>query len=393
MNRLEEEINKIKEKGRYRTLKTIQSISGPVLRIGNRKYLNFSSNNYLGLSQDFRVKWAAIQAILKYGSGSGASRLISGNMQIHEELERAIARFKGTETAIVFSTGYMANLGVITAIAGSEDVIILDRLNHASIIEASRLSKAKILVYPHNDVSRLEEILKSNIEKKYRRNIVITESLFSMDGDIAPIPQLLQVCKRYGAIFMIDEAHATGVLGENGQGALEHYSINPIEVDIVMGTLSKALGSLGGYVGGRGKLMELIINQSKPFIYTTGLAPAPCGAAIKAIKLLSEKSHHLNTLKRNTDYFYQEMEINGFEMPKDRTPIIPIAIGEDEKTMKASEFLFKQGIYAPGIRPPTVPEGEGRLRISLSAMHQEEHIDVLLKNLKELKNRNFIFVN
>ncbi len=375
----------LQTKNRFREFQTITATSGAFIYLENKKLINFGSNNYLGLAQNFQVKLASIINTWRFGSGSGASRLISGNTIIHEALEHAIASLKGSETALVYPTGYMANLGAISTLIGQDDVVILDHLNHASIVDACLLSKAKIWVYPHKDVQRLDEVLENTKKRNFRRKWVITESLFSMDGDIAPLPEILKICENHQALLMIDEAHATGVLGENGRGALEYFGIDPKKVPIMMGTLSKALGSLGGFIAGEKELIDYLRNRSKTFIYTTGLPTSVCSGALKAIQLITKSNQWVEKLKANIDYFYNGLKKAGIDCPKDKTPIIPIITEIEINTMKASQKLKEEGFFVPGIRPPTVPEGEGRLRISLMATHTKEQLDGVLEAINNFK--------
>jgi 8-amino-7-oxononanoate synthase len=381
----DEEIKILKIKGRYRSLRMLSSISGPEIIIDGKKLINFASNNYLGLSQSLSVKREAAKALWRFGAGAGASRLVSGTTVFHERLENAIAEFKGTEAALVYSTGYMANLGAISTLIGEEDLIILDHFNHASIVEAARLSKAKIWVYPHADVQRLNEILKNASERSFRRKWVITETLFSMDGDIAPLPEISEICRKYKAFLMIDEAHATGVLGDRGRGAMEYFSMTADCVDIMIGTLSKALGSLGGFVAAKRNWIEYLCNESKSFIYTTALSAGCCAAALKAIEILQKKNTLIRKLQENISYFLNGLKTLNFELPKNPTSIIPIIIGDDFKVVKAAEVLEEFGIFAPAIRPPTVPEGQGRIRFSLMSNHKMKHLDKALEALNKLK--------
>jgi glycine C-acetyltransferase/8-amino-7-oxononanoate synthase len=332
------------------------------------------------------VKCAALRGLWKYGTGSGASRLVSGNTLLHEKLEKAIARFKGTESAMVYPTGYMANLGAISALVGPGDLVILDRFNHSSIIEASRLSGAKIWVYPHRDVGRLKEVLKNSLRRSFQKKLVITESLFSMDGDIAPLPEISEACRQYGALLMIDEAHATGVLGHRGRGAMEYFSMSSDNVDIVMGTLSKALGSLGGFIAGKKSWVEYLCNKSKSFIYTTALNPASCAAALKAIEILQHNNSRVQKLQSNISYFIQGMKNIGLNTPHDQTPIIPILVGDSSETVNIADRLQKFGIFTPAIRPLTVPEGEGSIRFSLMSTHTRKHLDKALNALSQCKD-------
>ncbi|MBI3278177.1 MAG: 8-amino-7-oxononanoate synthase [Chlamydiae bacterium] len=385
MNSLKEELNILKGKNRYRSFKTVEKISGPIVRINGKKLINFASNNYLGLAHRFSVRWAALRATWQFGTGAGASRLVSGHTVFHEALEDALAKFKGVEAVLLYPTGYMANLGAISTLIGPDDLIILDRFNHASIIEAAQLSRAKIWVYPHRDVKRLEEILKKAESQNFKNKWVITETLFSMDGDIAPLKEILNLCQKYNAHLMIDEAHATGVLGKTGKGALEHFSINPREVDVVMGTLSKALGSLGGFIGGKRETIDYLRNKSKSFIYTTALPAGVCASALKALEMIQGKNSPLQFLRKNTEYFFEGLKKRGLESSGEFTPIIPIIIGDDRATLAVEDFLKEQGTFAPAIRPPTVPEGKGRIRLSLMASHTQKHLDQVLEIIGKIK--------
>ena len=349
MEFIEEELKQLKDSGLYRSLKTIEK---------GKKYINFCSNDYLGLSRHPKVKEKAIEIIREFGFGAGSSRLISGNSIIHEELEKRIAKLKKREAAIVFPTGYMANLGAITALVGEGDAVIIDRLDHASIIDACRLSKAKLQVYPHKDLAALEKILKRS--DKFKKCLIVTDTVFSMDGDIAPLAEISRLAKRFNAMFMTDDAHATGVID----------LANP--ADIVMGTLSKAIGSLGGFIAGSAKLIDYLRNKARSFIYTTALPPAACAASIAAIEIIEKEPERIERLRMNSRLLGSE------------TPIIPIIIGDAGKTMEISGKLFESGIFVPGIRPPTVPEGEARLRITVTSEHTKEDIECLASLLREL---------
>ena len=373
---IEEEINQLKQANLYRSLKIITRTDGRTVEIDGKQYINFCSNNYLGLANHPKVIEASQQAAKEFGAGAGASRLICGNLSIHEELERKIAQFKGREAAILFPTGYMANLGAIAALVDENDTVIIDRLNHASIIDACKLSKAKLQVYPHKDMKALEKILQRS--DKYKKRLVVTDSIFSMDGDIAPLPEIVRLAKEYSAITMIDEAHATGVLGTRGRGLEEHYGIEG-KADIVMGTLSKAVGSLGGFIAGSAELIDYLKNKSRSFIYTTALPPSACAASIAALEIIEKEPEFLRNLRMNSRFLREKL----LPSATDNTPIIPILVGDTDKTMKLAENLFEKGILASGIRPPTVPEGESRIRITVTAQHTKEDIECLASLLRE----------
>ncbi len=327
-------------------------MQGPTVIIDDREVILLSSNNYLGLAGHPEVIEAQYRAAKEFGAGSCASRLISGNISLYERLEEKIADFKKTEAAIVFSTGYMTNVGTITALAGKKDLIVCDKLSHASIIDGARLSGAAFRVYPHKDLERLEEILKRSI--RYRKRIIVTDGIFSMDGDIAPLIGLIGISERFDAILMLDDAHATGVLGKDGKGTCEYLGIKE-GVHIQMGTLSKALGNLGGFIAGSRPLIEYIRNKARSFVYSTALPPAILGGCIKAIDIVQGNAGLRERLWSNVKKFRDALLKLGLNTLDSKTQIIPICIGDASAAMKASEFLLKNGIFAPGIRPPTVP--------------------------------------
>lgn len=377
---INQELESLKKSGLYRELKTIEKIDGSRITIGGKELINFCSNDYLGLSQHPKIKERIIEIVRDFGVGSGASRLICGNTYIHELLEQKIANFKKREAAIVFPTGYLANIGAITSLVDENDTIIIDRLDHASIVDACRLSKAKLQVYKHKDMTALEAILRKS--PKYRRRLIVTDAVFSMDGDIAPIKEIVELGKKYDAITMADYAHATGVIGIEG------------EVDVAMGTLSKAIGSLGGFVAGSFELIDYLRNKARSFIYTTALPPAVCAASIAAFEVIEEEPELTRNLRMNSRFLRAEISRinstyfkNGTEtlvLGSMETPIFPFIIGDAEKTMKISQQLFEKGILASGIRPPTVPQGESRLRITVTAQHTKEDINCLASLLQEL---------
>jgi glycine C-acetyltransferase/8-amino-7-oxononanoate synthase len=383
---LSEQLLILEQSGRHRRLRVIDSPAENRVVIDHKPYLAFCSNNYLGLANDPRLKQAAVEAIHEYGWGSGASRLICGTLRPHKLLEEELAQFKAAPAAIVFPTGYMANLGVISAVVGRQDTVIIDRLCHASIVDGCRLSQAKLQVYPHCDLAALEKVLKRS--QNYSKRLIITDSVFSMDGDLAPLPQMLELAHRYAAILMVDEAHATGVLGEHGRGALEHFQLEG-EVDIVMGTLSKAVGSLGGFVTGDERLIDFLRQRARSFIYTTASPPAACAAAVAGLRIIAGEPRLRQRLWQNTNYLKAGLRKLGFDImgsqtPGSLTPIIPIMLGDEASVMKASAYLFEHSILIPGIRPPTVPKGQCRLRISLMASHTQEDLDRLLDVLRGL---------
>lgn len=344
MGFFENDIAGLKDKGLFRSLRTLPP-----------DVLNFCSNDYLGLATDPRLKEAAKEAVDRYGAGSGAARLISGNNVLWEELEAALADLKGTEASLLFNSGYHANIGVLPTLAGEGDAIFSDELNHASLIDGCRLSKAEKAVYRHNDLNHLEELLKKTPKKK----IIVTEAVFSMEGDVCPLNDVMKLADRYEALVYLDEAHAVGVFGKEGEGLAPK---NPPENLIGMGTLGKAFGSYGAFVSGTKALRDCLINKARSFIFTTALPPAAVGASLAAVKIVRAERGRRERLWENV------RRLEG------RSPIFSILIGDARKTMEISEYLLKQGIYLQGIRPPTVPEGTSRLRLTLSAVHTQEQI-------------------
>ncbi|MDD5594075.1 MAG: 8-amino-7-oxononanoate synthase [Candidatus Margulisbacteria bacterium] len=379
---INEELAELKRAGLYRSLKKIDKTDGRLVEINGKKLINFCSNNYLGLANHPKVIEAANLACQEFGAGSGASRLISGNLEIHEKLEARIAGFKSRSAALVFPTGFMANLGVIGSLMDENDTIIIDRLNHASIVDACRLSKAKLQVYPHKDMAALGQVLQRS--DKFKKRLIVTDSIFSMDGDIAPLPQIVELAKKYDALTMIDEAHATGVLGTRGRGLEEHFGLEG-SVDIIMGTLSKAVGSLGGFVAGSQELIDLLKNKARSFIYTTALPPSACAASLAAFELIENEPEHLGNLRENIKTLTR-LRSTAPPLPEGegKTPILPIIIGPAEKTVEISQQLFEQGSFISAIRPPTVPKGQSRLRLTLTALHTKEDIECLASLLRAL---------
>lgn len=379
MNFLKEKLNKLQKEGLYRELRVIDSFDGPTIKIAQREYILLSSNDYLGLTQHPKVKESAKEAIEKFGCGSGASRLISGTNQLHCELENKLADFKNTESALIFSSGYAANLGVISSLVGKGDVIIIDKINHASIIDGCRLSGANIRVYPHKNMNSLEKILKKS--QTYHLRLIITDGIFSMDGDIATLPEIVALAKKYQALVMVDDAHGTGVLGKEGRGTVEYFDLEG-HIDIQMGTLSKALGSFGGFITGSNVLIEYLKNKARSFIYSTALPPAQVASALAALEIIQTTPELRQRLWENIQYLRKGLQKLGFDTMESQTQIIPVFIGEDDKTMQVAKFLYENGIFAPGIRPPTVPRGTSRIRLSLMATHTKSQIDKVISTFK-----------
>ena len=367
--------------GLRRALKSVDSPQGTTIVLNGREVLNFSSNDYLGLSNDARLKRAVVEAIEQYGLGAGASRLICGNMRAHEELEAQLALFKKSESALVFSSGYMANTGTISALMGRNDIVLSDKLNHASIIDGIILSRAKFLRYPHADVQALEGMLRTS--DPTQRKLIVTDSVFSMDGDKAPLKEIVDLARRYEAMVMVDEAHGIGVLGAHGGGLVEELGLQD-QVDIQMGTLSKAVGVLGAYVCGTSLLREYLINKSRAFIYTTALPPALAHAAGVALQIIQQDDRLRGQLIDNAQYLLAGLKSLGLDTMNSSTPIIPVLVKDPARAMDISRYLLKQGIFVQAIRPPTVPEGTARLRLTVMATHTDADLEELLNALKGL---------
>ncbi len=384
---LSEELKKIKSNKLFRSMRTIGSMQKPVVRMDGRDIILMCSNNYLSLANHPDLMKTATSAIEEFGVAAGASRLVSGNMPPHEQLEHDIAAFKNTESALVFNSGYHANVGIISAIAGKDTAIVSDELNHASIIDGIRLSKARVYVYKHRDVTMVEDILKSidtgSNEHKPKKKLIVTDSVFSMDGDIAPLKELVMLAEKYNAIIMIDEAHATGVLGETGRGAAEMLGVSH-RIHIQMGTLGKALGSFGAYAAGSKLLVEYFTNKARPFIFSTALPPAVCAVSSKAIELVQKHPELRRKLRDNINFLRNGLKSIGFTMSDDPTPIIPVIIGDADKTMRLSSMLFERGIFVSGIRPPSVPEGTSRLRMTVTAAHTQPMLEKVLEAMKQI---------
>jgi 8-amino-7-oxononanoate synthase len=360
-----DELKRIKESGLYRQMKYLQSPQQPYVKIAGKSYLMLSSNSYLGLCNDQRLKQAAMDAMEKYGVGSGGSRLTTGSYEVHKKLEDEIAAFKRAEAALLFNTGYMANIGAISSIAGKDWVIFSDRFNHASIVDGCRLSGAKIIIYEHCDASDLETKAHSH---RGRRALVVTDGLFSVDGDIAPLPEIVQVAKKYNMLLMVDDAHATGVLGENGGGTADYFGLQN-EIDIQMGTFSKALASEGGFIAGNRGLIDYLANKARSFIFSTALAPATVAVSLRALEIVQAEPRLRQSLAANSAWFREKLREIGFEIMDFPTPIISIVLGPPDLTVNFSNRLMEKNIFVSAIRPPTVPHGTSRLRINLMATH------------------------
>ncbi|MDP2689389.1 MAG: 8-amino-7-oxononanoate synthase [Deltaproteobacteria bacterium] len=380
---IEKELERIEAAGLKRRLPVIEGPQSARVRVDGRDALLLCSNDYLGLANDPLLKEAAIKAIEKYGTGAGASRLVSGNMEPHRELEERIRRFKSTEAALLFNSGYNANLGCITALSDRNTEIFSDRLNHASIADACVLSRAKVRRYPNRDADSLERLLKKS---PARRKLIVTDGVFSMDGTIAPLMELVALSERFGATLIIDDAHATGVIGPGGKGSLEHFGIKDNPSIVRMGTLGKALGSFGAFIAGSKALMELLTSKARPFIFTTALPPAVCAASSKAIEILEARPELVERLGENEQRLREGLNGMGLDTMGSETPIIPIAVGDAGRAVALSQRLLDAGVFIQAIRPPTVPAGSSRLRATVTAAHTKDDIETALKAIKEAVN-------
>jgi len=375
---IEAQLSQAKRDGLYRQLTTVESAQDRHIQVGGRELVNFGSNNYLGLANRWELKIAVIEAIKKWGNSAGASRLVVGNMGIIEELEGALARLKATEAALVYPTGYAANMGVITALLGQGDMVCIDKLNHASIIDACRFSGAEMRVYPHLGLGKLEALLAR--AGRYARRFIITDTVFSMDGDLAPLPEIVALKQKYNATLIVDDAHGTGVFGPHGEGVAAHYGVEG-KIDIVVGTLSKALGSIGGFVASSATVREFLINASRPFIYTTGIAPSACAAALAALRLLEAEPGLRERLRANVSWLRTKMHELGMECASGESPILPVPAGSNERALALAQTLLDHGVMAPAIRPPTVPSEKARVRISVMSTHTKEDLGTLVEAL------------
>ena len=369
---LSEELAALRQKHLFRHLRVLEGQQLPTACFDGHSVINLSSNNYLGLNTHPRLVEAAKRATEAFGVGSGAVRTIAGTMQIHLELEEAIARFKHVEACVVFQSGFTANAGTVSSILGKGDLIISDELNHASIIDGCRLSRAEIRIFPHKDLGRLEEILKETASFQGKK-LLITDGVFSMDGDIAPLPPLVELGERYGAILMVDDAHSSGVLGRNGRGTVDHFNLHG-RVDIQVGTLSKAIGSLGGYVCGSRKLIDFLYHRARPFLFSTSHPPAIAASCLAAFEVLQDEPQWIEGLWKNTRFFKAGLERLGFNTGQSETPITPIIVGKGDLAMRFSDELFASGVFAQGIGFPTVPESRSRIRTIVTATHTEEQL-------------------
>lgn len=379
---IQQEIDSLKSQGLYNTIRTIGSPQGAWLTVDGKKVLNFCSNNYLGLANHPALTAAAKRATDEMGVGPAAVRSIAGTMTLHVELEKRLAKFKGVEAAITFQSGFTANLATIPALVGKEDVIFSDRLNHASIIDGCRLSGAKIIAYEHNDVKSLEEQIQANL-KNYRRALIITDGVFSMDGDIAPLPDIYEVAKKYDILLMVDDAHGEGVLGKGGRGIVDHFGLHG-KVDVEVGTMSKAFGVVGGMVAGKSVIIEWLRQRGRPFLFSSAVTVPDAAACLAAVDLLEDSTQLVDKLWDNAKYFKSEMKRLGFNTGVSETPITPIMLGEAPLAQQFSRELFEAGVFAMAIGYPTVPQGKARIRVMISASHSKDDLDQGLEAFKSV---------
>jgi glycine C-acetyltransferase/8-amino-7-oxononanoate synthase len=365
-----ERLDELRQRGLHRRLRLIEGPQGPTVTLDGRPVLLLCSNNYLGLADRAEVREAAAEAALRWGAGAGASRLISGNMEPHRELERRLAAFKGYESSLLFGSGYLANTGVIAALASRGEVVFSDELNHASIVDGCRLSRAETFVYRHGDVEHLGWGLRQAGE---RAALVVSDGVFSMDGDIAPLPELLELARRHGARLMVDEAHATGAVGPGGRGSVSAAGLSG-EVDVVVGTLGKALGAYGAYACANAETIEFLLNTARPFIFSTAPPPAAAGGALAALSILEAEPELVERLQANAATLRAALGAEGLGVGASETQVVPVEVGAAETTMELCERALRRGVFAQGIRPPTVPEGASRLRFTAMATHRPEEL-------------------
>jgi glycine C-acetyltransferase len=377
-----QELEALKQEGLFVNIRTLESPQGAWIVVDGRKVLNLCSNNYLGFCNDPALKEAAKRAIDEYGVGPGAVRTIAGTMKLHLELERKLAEFKGTEAVVSFQSGFCANLATIPALVGREDVIFSDELNHASIIDGCRLSRAEIIRYAHCDVDDLKAKLQEH-RHKFRRALIVTDGVFSMDGDIAPLPEIVKLAREYDAFVMVDDAHGEGVLGKGGRGITDHFGLHG-EVDIEVGTLSKAFGVVGGYVAGSYELCEYLRQRGRPFLFSSAVTPADVAACIAAVDILLQSEDRVQRLWENACYFQNGLKSLGFDIGKTQTPITPVMLGEAPLAQEFSKRLFEEGIFAQAIGYPTVPRGAARIRVMISAVHAKEDLDFALEKFAKV---------
>lgn len=379
---VQEELDSLKASGLYNRIRTLGSAQGAWLIVDGKKVLNFCSNNYLGLANHPKLVEAARETLLKYGVGPGAVRSIAGTMDLHLELEKRLAKFKGVEAAITFQSGFNANVATIPALVGKDDVIFSDELNHASIIDGCRLSGARIEKFAHADAADLERVIRQNAGT-YRRGLVITDGVFSMDGDLAPLDKIYEVTNRYDVMLMVDDAHGEGVVGRGGRGIVDHYGLHG-KVDVEVGTLSKAFGVVGGLVAGNSQIIEWLRQRARPFLFSSATPPADVAACIAAVDLLETSTELVDRLWENANYFKAQIRDMGFNTGQSVTPITPVMLGEAPLAQQFSRELFEEGVFAMSLGFPTVPQGKARIRVMISAAHSREDLDQGLAAFKKV---------
>lgn len=367
------ELDALKQQNLYNTIRTIESPQGAWIVVDGKRVLNFCSNNYLGLANDARLKQAAKNAIEQFGVGPAAVRSIAGTLSVHLELEKRLAQFKGVEATISFQSGFNSNGAVLPALVGKEDAIYSDELNHASIIDGARLSGAKIIRYTHNDAEALEDAITQN-KNACRRALIVTDGVFSMDGDIAPLPQIVEVAERHDILLMVDDAHGEGVLGRGGRGIVDHFGMHG-RVDVEVGTLSKAFGVVGGYIAGKKEIVEWLRQRGRPFLFSSAVTATDAAACIAAVDILEESTELVERLWDNARYFKQAMQQLGFDTGVSATPITPVMLGDAQLAQNFSRALFERGVFAMAIKYPTVPQGKARIRVMISAAHSKQDLD------------------
>ncbi len=383
---LKEQLAELEAQGLAQHPRTLEGEQRARTRFDGREVINLASNNYLGLAAHPRLKEAAARAAAEFGAGSGAVRTIAGTMTLHRELERRFAEFKGAEAALMFQSGFTSNAGTVAAILGREDVIVSDELNHASIIDGARLSRAEIKVFPHKDAEAADRLL-AETAVPGRRQLLITDGVFSMDGDIAPVPDLLVVAERRGAIFMIDDAHASGVLGPGGKGTVAHFGLDPRRVDVQVGTLSKAIGVVGGFIAGPPHLIAWLVNRGRPFLFSTSAPPAVTAACIAALDVIAEEPERIARLWDNTELFKKGLHDLGFDTGASETPITPVIVGEEQAAQDLSRLLFEEGVFTPPVVFPTVPKGRARVRTIVTADHTRADLEEALEAFRRAGER------
>ncbi len=366
-------VEDLKAKGIYPYFKALESEQAPEVVINGKKYIMFGSNNYLGLANDPRMKEAAIEAIRKYGTGTVGSRFLNGNTVLHQELERRLAMFEKRDRALVYATGYQTNVGVISALAGPDDIVIIDKFDHASIIDGCKMSGATVKRFKHNDPSDLEKILKSLPLDKGK--LIVVDGVFSMEGDITPLPDLIKIAKKYGARLCVDDAHATGVIGESGRGTWEHFGIDSREIDIIVGTFSKSFATVGGFVAGDEKVINYIQHVSRSMIFSAALPPACVASVLKALDIIESEPERRQKLWDNSKYLMEKLKEIGCNIGHTQTPIIPVIIGDNEKTFMLWRMLFDNGVFSNPVISPAVPPNKTLLRVVVTATHTKEHLD------------------